>query len=114
MRISGFNLAEFLRQASASPGTGNSQVKASVSRSARSSDPGFAAAKRVIDAEILAKSVTSPTALEQRGPTDVRLRSMSQPQTFNSLGDQRVVKYLETQFDADQSSASRFSLDTYA
>ena len=68
MRIAGLNLAEFFGQATSSPRAGNTQTTASVARTVHSNDPKSFAGKRIIDAEILTKSVTSPSPLDRRTP----------------------------------------------
>ena len=77
MRIAGLNLAESLVQATGLPSTRNTQATVSVTRAAHSSDPKSVTGDRVIDAEILTKSVTPASGLEQRIPTGFHTSQIS-------------------------------------
>lgn len=114
MRIAGLNLAEFFGQAASSPDTGNAQATPSIARNVHSDDPESIAGKRVIDAEILTKSVTSPSPLDRQTPINPQPESLVQQQLLAKSSDQRLVKYLETQLSSDHNSLSSVYLDTYA
>ncbi len=114
MGIAGLNLAEFFSRATSSPRAGNAQVTASVTRTVHSNDPKSVAGKRIIDAEILTKSVTSPSPLDRRTPINPQPESLVQRQLLDKSSYQRVMKYLETFLSTDHNSLPNSSLDTYA
>jgi hypothetical protein len=114
MRIAGLNLAEFFGQATSSSRAGNVQAALPVTCTVHIDDPKSVAAKRVIDAEILTKSVTSPSPLDRRTPANPQPESLAQRQLLDKSGDQRVMKYLETFPSTDYNSLPNSSLDTYA
>ena len=114
MRIAGLNLGEFFARATSSPRAGNAQVTASVTRTVHSNGPKSVAAKRVINAEILTKSVTSPLPLDRRTPINPQPQSLVQRQLLDKSSDQRVMEYLETFLSTDHNGLPNFSLDTYA
>jgi hypothetical protein len=113
MRIASLNLAEFFGQATSSSRAGNVQAS-SVTRTLHIDHPKSVAAKRVIDAEILTKSVTSPSPLDRRTRVNPQPEPLAQRQLLDKSGDQRVMKYLETFLSTDYNRLPNSSLDTYA
>ena len=114
MRITGLNLTEFFGQATSASRAGNAQATAFVTRAVPSNDPKSVAGNRVIDAEILTKSVTPPSPLDRRVPINSRPESLVQRQLLDKSSDQRVMKYLETFLSPSDNGVPNSSLDTYA
>ena len=114
MRIAGLSLAEFFGQATSSPRAGKAQATASVTRTMHIDGPKSVPGNRVIDAEILTKSVTSRSPLTRQTPINPQPESPAQRQLLDKSSDQRVVKYLETFLSTDHISFPNSSFDTYA
>lgn len=114
MRIAGLNLAEFFGQATSSPRAGNAQATASVTRPVHIDGPKSVSGKRVIEAEILTKSITSRSPLPRQTPINPPPESSAQRQLFDKSSDQRVMKYLETFLSTDHISFPNSSFDIYA
>ena len=81
-----------LSKATSASRAGNVQAAASVTRTVHIDDPTSVAAKRVIDAEILTKSATSPSPLDRRTRVNPQPESLAQRQWLYKSGDQRCYE----------------------